>query len=501
MAITIARQISEQEKQTILARYGRKCFATGHDIPEGETIHFDHIRAFAKGGQSEADNIAPMCQKHNQEKGTLPLDDFRVKLQMNEFFARGQALTLKDELKYLQDKKFIGSFAELVYRTEQLDSVELEFINKKKSFHLHECPTTGWKYFYATLPVNVINSDDDFDGQIGLQPRYLIFDKVFELYRHLQTNTLLQPSIARLHNNRILIFDGQHKIAALLWGERKEFELKIYIEPNAVQLNPTIIAAHDKFVQTKFYSSIMVEKLGKQFGKALEEYKHSDDGNVKSESGFVKFLYSKETKGDVNKQFRDFLFNAVLDEEQNKICRLVSKSNKSTKELPLTVDGLQKSLFAQFLYREPTEDDMADTKKYLRESEIGNVIRLCNIFDEEVFHLFDAQKSEDDGTQRKIKRLISPRAFAAWSELLRDAIAAGLDIFDADDKARLFYRIISELQFDKVRFIVRRLVGNAIWSSPSNSDIDKILPSGKGVIKDFLKSKGLTPGYLLGAAE
>jgi hypothetical protein len=442
-----------------------------------------------------------MCQKHNQEKGTLPLDDFRVKLQMNEFFASGQALTLKQELEYLKGKNIIESFAEPVYFTEQPDIVELEFTNKKKSFHLHECPTTGWKYFYATLPVNVINSDDDSDGQIGLQPRYLIFDKVFDLYRHLQTNTLLQPSIARLHNNRILIFDGQHKIAALLWGERKEFELKIYVEPNAKLLNPTIIAAHDKFVQTKFYSSIMIEKLGKQFGKALEEYKNKEDGTAKTELGFVKFLYAKEAKGDTNKQFRDFLFNAVLDETQNKICGLVSKSNKSTKECPLTVDSLQKSLFAQFLYKEPTDDDMADNTKYFRAVEIENVIRLCNIFYEEILHIFDSQKSENDAGQRKIKRLISPRAFAAWSELLRDAVAAKLEIVDADDKARLFYRILSDEKFDKVRAVVRRLVENTVWNSPSNSEVDNILPSGKGDIKQFLKDKGLTTGYLLGAPE
>ncbi len=271
MTITLKRQLSSEEKQIVLERYGRVCYATGHSIPDGETVHFDHIRAFSSGGLSETDNIAPMCEKHNLQKGALSLEDFRIKLQQEEFFQRGQTLTLKHELEYLKEKRIIPSFGEIVYNKIDDHQIELEYCNTKKSYQLYTCPVTGWKYFYAILPVNVLNSDDDEEGNIGLQPRYLIQEKVFELYRHLQQNTVLHPSIARLFQNKILVFDGQHKIASLLWGERKSFELKIYIDPDPARLNQTIIAAHDKFAQTKFYSSIMVAKLGSLFGRQFEE--------------------------------------------------------------------------------------------------------------------------------------------------------------------------------------------------------------------------------------
>jgi hypothetical protein len=45
MAITLRRQLSEAEKQSILTTHGRKCFATGHPIPEDQVAQFDHIRA------------------------------------------------------------------------------------------------------------------------------------------------------------------------------------------------------------------------------------------------------------------------------------------------------------------------------------------------------------------------------------------------------------------------------------------------------------------------
>jgi hypothetical protein len=95
MAITLKRQLTDDEKKEILKVHGRKCFATGHEIPEDESLHFDHIRAFSMNGRSELDNIAPMCEMHNLEKGVLPFTDFRVKLRLNEFFAEGNSLTLR----------------------------------------------------------------------------------------------------------------------------------------------------------------------------------------------------------------------------------------------------------------------------------------------------------------------------------------------------------------------------------------------------------------------
>jgi hypothetical protein len=75
-----------------------------------ETIQFDHIKAYSDGFPSELHNIAPMCAQHNREKGTLSLEDFRTKLRMNEFFASGDKLTLKQLLEHLKGKDQIDAF-------------------------------------------------------------------------------------------------------------------------------------------------------------------------------------------------------------------------------------------------------------------------------------------------------------------------------------------------------------------------------------------------------
>ncbi|SRR6266542_2422136 len=184
MPTTLRRQLSDSEKQQILSQHRRECFVTGHAIPEGQSIQFDHIRAFAIGGATELDNIAPMCDTHNQQKGTLPLLDFRVKLRLQEFFEGGDTLTLKDLLEFLKKQGDIKSYGSPIISSTGDGVLLFDTPVGRREHVVHKCQITGWHYFYATLPVAVLDSDDTTDERVGLQPRYLIFDKVFDLYRH-----------------------------------------------------------------------------------------------------------------------------------------------------------------------------------------------------------------------------------------------------------------------------------------------------------------------------
>lgn len=503
MAILLKRQISDDEKKVILKRHGRVCFATGHKINEDENVHFDHIKAFASGGASEIDNIAPMCKKHNQQKGQLPLYDFKVKLKIDDFFDTNDNLTLKDELDYLKSKKGLLGFGEdISILSNSENKISIEILNKSNEFDLYRCPTTNWQYFYATLPIEVLDSDDDADNEIGLQPRYLIKEKVFDLFRHFQRHPVLQPSICRIHKNRILVFDGQHKIAGLLWGGRRMFECKVYVNPEPQLLNKTNISAHDKFAQTRFFSSIMVAKLGAQFGKEFDEYKNIEDNSAKTEIGFLNFMKNKDllTTGEVNRRFRSFLYNSILDDSGNKVSHLVSKGNRSSAQTPITQDMLEKSIFSKFLYREPVDADMS-TDKYLREKEFENMVRLFNSLYDEGLCNWDSNKSDSDSEQLKLKRMYRSKSIMAWSEILFDAICASLHFFDSDEKALLMHRSLTDEQFNTISKVIRRLYDWSMWNSPQNSDIDRTFADNKSEVKEWFKHKGLTTGYLMGAPE
>ena len=504
MASTLKRQLNDEEKARILQIHGRKCFATGHEIPDDDGLQFDHIRAYSVSHHTELDNIAPMCEAHNRAKGTLSLEDFRVKLRLQEFFSQGDSLTLKDMLQYLKRSGDISEFGERVSVTDTDGTVHLESGTHTSSFTRYKCPTTDWRYFYATLNVRLLDSDDDDEERMGLQPRYLIFDKVFELYRHFQRHPVLQPSVGRVHREHILLFDGQHKIAALLWTGRRDFECKVYLSADVRLLNETNIAAHDKFSQTRFYSSIMVMKLGAEFGADFENYKNAEDGGVKCEAGFMDYLERDPeralTRGERNRRFRSFLYKSVLEHPDCSIARFVSNSNRSTDEKPLTIDMLSKSLFGCFLSAIPTTDNMA-TDAYKRDHEIKNLALLMSALNDLALAEWNPESSKNDETQRRLVRLFRSKSIMAWSELLRDAVCGKLELIDAEERDRPLYRDLPEAEHLRIRNVVDRLIAWNMWNSPPDSDIDRILADNKSVVKEWFRNHGLTTGYLMGAAE
>lgn len=513
MAIIMKRQLTDDEKERVLEIHGRVCFATGHPIPGGEPLQFDHVRAFTSGGGSYLDNIAPMCDVHNRQKGRLPLEDFRTKLQITEFFDYGDHLTLGDLLDYLKDKGKITDFGEPVNVSVDGDRVVVQAANWDSEASLYVCPVTGLRYFYISFPLNLIDSDDEENKEVGLQPRYLIFDKVFNMYRHLQRHPVLQPSIGRVDNNRIKIFDGQHKIASLLWDIRDVFECKIYLSADGIGLsdedlrllNDTNIAAHDKFAQTRFYSSIMVAKLGGQFGADFDKYKNLEDDEPKSEAGFMRFLATNPDepmpKEERNKRFRSYLYRSVLDDPDNKMKQYISGSNRRTENCPLTMDMLEKSIFACFIYRKEVEDNLA-TDDYKRDAEISNIVALMNMLYDSALSSWNPKAGDGDDNQKRLKRLFGSKPMMAWSELLRDAVCGkALNLTDTDDWENPFYRELTEDELDAIRNIVDRLVNWNMWLSAPNSEVDRVIADNKKAVKAWLKNKGLTTGYLMGAPE
>jgi len=504
MAITLKRQLDDAEKQLILQRHGRVCFARGHVIPENEPVHFDHIRAYALNGESELNNIAPMCEDHNKKKGTLPLEDFRTSLRLKEFFSQGDGLTLKHLLAFLTKQKEVESFGKSVSVVFEDGEIILDSASGKFRYDLHKCPITGWQYFYGTLPIELLNSDDEDEEKVGLQPRYLIYDKVFDLYRHFQRHPVLQPSIGRIHDNRLVLFDGQHKIAALLLNGRRKFECKFYVDPSLKLLNETNIAAHDNFSQTRFYASIMVSKLGTEFGADFEKYKASEDGATKSEAGFMKFLdrdpAQLQTRAERNKRFRAYLVNSALQSPDNRLATFVSKGNRSTDEKPLTIDLLTKSVFNCFLFMEPSEDNIL-TDSYKRDKEIENVVILMNFLHDLGLCNWNAKAPKSDGTQRKLARIFSSKSMMAWCEILRDAVCARLEIYGEEERHKPFYRDLTQGDLDRIKLIVERLFAFKLWLAPPDSDIDHALAGNKSVLKEWFKSKGLDVGYLMGVSQ
>ena len=244
----------------------------------------------------------------------------------------------------------------------------------------------------------------------------------------------------------------------------------------------------------------MVARLGSEFGADFEKYKTLEDGAIKSEAGFLKYLDRADgqtlTRADRNKRFRSYLYNSVLQSSDNKPSNYVSKGNRSTDEKPLTIDVLSKSIFSCFLFTQPVEDNMA-TDAYKRDKEIENVVSLMNMIHDLALGFWNPKAGKNDETQRKLLRLFGSKSMMSWAELLKDAICARLEIFSEEDRVRPFYRDISPVEHDKIKMILSKLVNFKIWKSPADSEVDRVLSDNKSVVKEWLKKQGLDIGYLL----
>jgi hypothetical protein len=104
---------------------------------------------------------------------------------------------------------------------------------------------------------------------------------------------------------------------------------------------------------------------------------------------------------------------------------------------------------------------------------------------------------KNDETQRKLLRLFGSKSMMSWSELLKDAVCARLEIFSEEDRVRPFYRDISPVEHDKIKTILAKLMNFKIWKSPADSEVDRVLSDNKSAVKEWLKKQGLDIGYLL----
>jgi hypothetical protein len=124
-----------------------------------------------------------------------------------------------------------------------------------------------------------------------------------------------------------------------------------------------------------------------------------------------------------------------------------------------------------------------------------------NLLHDEALHNWNPAAGRNDAEQWRLRRLFGSKPMMAWSELLRDAVCGKLDLSDSEDRARPFYRDISKEQWKQIKQSVNRLVNYKIWNSPPDSEVDRVVSDKKSAIKEWMKGKGLSTGYLMGAPE
>lgn len=485
------RQISDEEKAQVLQKYGMHCFIDHHPIESEDDLEFDHIVPVALGGASTTENVAPVCRKHNRQKRTMSLQEYRDYLQLAAFFSDGAPKYLDDVIVAKGHK--LGE--KLQYEVcPDSGAVILYLSPAKQQLSLYTCPATGWHYFYALIPVQYLKNDRD------LQPRALRHPSMWGLYRHFQRNTQLAPSICRFDDcGTLLLFDGQHKAAAQIWAGRRAVECKVYVRPTSQVLKETNLEAHQSYRQMSFYAYELMAKYADIFGADWKAY--VDLEGRKSEAGFVDYLVAEKqmSLAKARREVANAIHLRILNDPANKLCEFTSDRNR-TRQQPLTYYRIQKTLFQHLLSPIPNWAEFQSGDDY-RDEEERNMVRLMSIIAEE--GLIDRWNPElNNALHRKTERIFSSGSVRAWVRILRDVLFAHLRLYLAgqDQAQRVLYRRLTDDDFQWVRRFVRRIFAHSVWEAPdtSNQDISKSLTKDDDTTAlNLLRSYGLDVNWVI----
>lgn len=480
------RQLSDHEKQEVLEQHGRRCFIDGEPIPEEQAIEFHHIKPFSLGGRTTLDNIAPVCRRHHRTIGTMSLQEYRDKIELGQFF-EGEPRYLDDAVAHKR-KRHGETFT---YEIRD-NTICLYFEDSAYDYPLHNCPTTGWQYFYATLPVQYLKSDRD------LQPRALRQASMWRLYRHFQTNTQLAPSICRIdESGNLLLFDGQHKAAAQIWAGRTTIEAKVYLHPNARVLKETNLEAHGALRQMTFYSHELMKKYADIFGEDWSEYMETE--GEKSEQGFWNFLVHAKNKSraQARNEIALAMYNEIVDDPANTLSGYLSEKHRGRKQ-PLSFSRLKKTFLRHMLVPPPVDEEFESDTDF-RKEERRNLVKLMNIVAEEGLEGRWAPERAD-AAHRKAERIFSAGAVRAWVILLRDAINQHLRHYTDEQRRRFFYRQIADDEFEYFRQFIRKIFSHKMWDDPDPSGeiVARLAKDDATTARTLFEEKGLTVQWVLG---
>jgi len=509
------RQITETEKQELIRNCRREdgkiyCFIDNEPIDDENNIHFDHIDPFVKTENTSLDNIAPVCKNHNLAKKDMSLTEYRDKLSIEKLFKSKEEIGKQLKLNDVLDAKYNLDYGFLVkYQyDEKSEEITVKYFSDSKQTNLPKiinypvftCPITKMKFFYAQVPVANIINDGKEESDIELQPRPLIIDHFWNLYRHLRVNTQLQPSICRVDgDNPIFVFDGQHKAAAKIWAGTNFLDAKVFIEPDVIKLMKTNLVAHDKLKQLRFYSSILADKLAQIYGVNWQKYIETAD--KKSEKGFCNFVKYSETSTDENptKQIEAFIVESILKHEENKIHPYIAPENKTGKQYAISRDSLKKYYFRYFVTSPPLDLEI-DSKDDFRNQEIENNVKLLNILAEKtLIDKWNPDSNSDD--HKKADRIYRAGSIMAWFPMLRNVIFNKLDLINPNESSRILFRNISAEKWDLIEKFVEKLFSHKIWID-RDPNIDIVIGNKKAELtKKLFDEKGLTDKWILGLIE
>ena len=495
------RQLSDVEKtqvrnQQLAADGSLRCFISGEVIGDTEEIEFDHILPFSKQGDTDISNIRIVKKIYNRRKSDQSLYEVRDNLKLEWLFNdKKNNIKLQDifQLKEIEKKSF--------HTVINSDEITIDDGIDKRKFALQFDKILNVKYFYGSIPIKWLENDD----QEGLQPRVIDYKRLISLRDHLKDHPQLAPSIARLIDNRIKLFDGQHKLAGQVLNNILEVDLKAYIAPAEPEkskelfdtLMITNLDAHSKYKQIPFYTSTLLDRLSVIYKEMLYEFTSTKRVETHSEANFINFLVSEKqhSRPDAKNMLKSAIQVNALELSAIKEFTAIASKDAG---YALSIDLLKTAIFPNTLYLDPSTSNFKSVGDF-RDSELENFKEIAGLL-VECGHLQDwvpnIRGKSLTSIQLKARRIWHKGSVLTWSPYLKSILGIAFNFVTNEDREKLLYRhLITQNEKERIKTCLTRLFSHNMWDEPEG-EIDSLLVSAKRQ-DDLFNRKGLSEKYVL----
>jgi hypothetical protein len=495
------RQINDEEKEQVrlqqLDKDGSlKCFISGEVIGDTDVIEYDHILPYSKQGDSDLSNIRIVKKEYNRRKSDQSLYEVRDNLKLERLFnAKKNSIKLQDifQLKEIEKKAF--------HITAQSDIITIDDGIDKRFFPLLFDKILNVQYFYGRIPIKWLENDD----QEGLQPRVIDYKRLISLRDHLKDHPQLAPSISRLIDSKLKLFDGQHKLAGQVLNNITEVDIKAYVSPIEAEkakklfddLMITNLDAHSKLKQIPFYTSTLLDRLSIIYKEMLDEFTATKTIDKHSEENFIGFLVSEKQHGRA--AAKEMLKSLIITNavELSTLKPFTAEASRDA-GYALSIDLIKTAVLPNTLFLEPSTANFKSSGDF-RDAELENFKELasllveCGCLNNWVQNIRGKSLTN---IELKARRIWHKGAVLTWAPYLKSILGMAFNFRTNDDRLKLLYRATMDLdQKERIKVCLLRLFNHPLWDEPEG-EIDSLLVSARKQDELFIR-KGLTEIYVL----
>lgn len=477
--------------QDLYSSQKSKCFICENEIDliaQRDSLDIDHVVPTSLNGHDSPSNFALTHSSCNRSKQASNLEVARVLSRFSQLkeslLVENRAPNLGDILRQVNSQQYQLGFSlnsnEFRYSFAELGD------SKLKTSPLYIDKQSGFKYFFAELPIEYLEHDSHINPRaIGSSISKLV-EEFFA--KRPQLHVPLGWISSESNRSAIHIFDGQHKAAAQIMLGVRHLPVRVFVDPDHDVLITTNTNAGTTLKQVAFDKSVQRSLGHTLYRERIERYQVAQNLTVHdlnfSERDLVNHFRGQSR--EIKRYVLDAVRHGVTSDNENKLMSFIDMAGRGT-DHPISYSTVEKTFYSFFIYQELLElpiSHMMEEGKNFREIERSQIVKVMNIISEEIY----IDKFDDSiGTARiesKIRageemslnhiracRLSKEEIIFNWLPYIRQiALHYFINIGTPDPGNRLFQIEFPDQVWENMRKFLRSFAALPVWVNTELSD-------------------------------